>query len=288
MNSNSAEKAYQVSTEHLRSMLLIAFQALLFGPILVFVGDRTPYVEFLGTSLYVMAVASTLVGVYLVTRAIIWSRTTIAVEETVLRRRSAWGSQAVSWGEVTQIRFTDAFQMLHVRTEGGEGFGVYAGVEKFDELLAELISRLASNRAESNSRNTFTHIDSHRKLAYLVLAVWMVAILGTVFVDQNMKMALILGGLFLIVAVTQAMWGKWDVVVDDDKLSVTASRGGRDISMSDIEDVAITIKATQQSKLKNIVLRIVIRNAEPYDINFRGPDLLPLYLRLKELVGAKN
>jgi len=287
MTSSLVGKKLKIPSKKLRSMWYQAIEWTLAWPFILALGSFSPKaIDFLGSFLYVVATAATLSGLYMLVRVLYWTSITAEVSETGVAISSLGGQRSLDWSDVDTLDFDDIFQVLTLKTRSGDLVGLHAGLSDFSQLLDFVLQKIKTHRLEVVSSDSFQHHKFDITIVFAVSTVWTVSMYCLLFIDRNNLMAGALAVIFIYVVYERLRFGKWHVELGGGKVRTVGARGGWEVPLEKITDVQLIALESGQLKLTSLVLRIDQIEEEPLDIHFRGPQLLPLYLRMNQVVGS--
>lgn len=281
-------KKLKIPGKKLRSMWYQAIEWTLVWPFILALGSFSPKaINFLGSFLYVVATAATLSGLYMLARALYWTFATLEINEAGIGISSLSKRKFLYWSDVDMLDFKDLQQLLILKSRSG-GLALHAGVSDFDKLFAYILEKVKSNRVKEILSDSFRHCLSEREVVFSGFVVWLVSMYVVLFVDRNKLFAVMLGATFIYMVYLWFKKGKRYIEVKDGIVRNVERGGSWEIQLDQIADVSLFVDESKKSKLKSLELRIKEKNSKSVDVYFRGPQLLPLYLKLIQFVKKEK
>ncbi len=235
---------------------------------------------------YLAVVFLILVGIHSLAFALHWTFARVRVDEMGIALYTLSGERRLDWMNLHGLDFVDKSSLLVLTGRTGEQMELTTGVEDFNQLLNVILQKAASASLISHVENRYTNrrFNPRRMIpgaagvllfigAVLAMDYWIVGVLMMLFVSVA----------WLIYLMTGLKWVEFDGIT----VKVKFAWHMKEMELADIQTVRMIVEQAGNRENARLLLRLEKAVKGNLDIPMRGPDLLPLYLRLKLAVDNR-
>lgn len=235
---------------------------------------------------YLAVLFLVLVGVHSLAFALHWTFARIRVDEMGIAMQTLSGERRLDWMNLHGLDFVDKSSLLVLTGRTGEKMELTTGLEDFNALLNLILYKAESGSLISHVENRYVNrrFNPRRMVlgaagvllfigAVLVMDYWIVGVLMLLFVSV----------IWLFYLATGLKWVEFDGFT----VKVKYTWHMKELELADIHDVRMVVEQAGNREHARLQLRLEKTEKGRLDIPMRGPDLLPLYLRLKLAVDNR-
>ncbi|NOY22909.1 MAG: hypothetical protein GXO70_05295 [Acidobacteria bacterium] len=284
MNNCQFEEKIKVPAKRLFSMWEMGFEWVLAGPAIlcgVIIFEPRLFHLF-GSIVYLLAFATLLSGVFLLARALFWTKAYVAVDEAGIVLHSMSGESRINWAELESVDFCEIRKELQLTDRSGKRIKLVAALDNFRDLVNCILEKISMYAQEDSTLTWFQH---HEPMAVRWLIVGACAVGGftVIGVDGRLLLGLILILIFPLTLILQRLKGFRGVAIKDGVIQIHEGRSVSTVSEQDIRDVKMVLSSTEKGNFGGFKIQLVLRSGEEIGIPIKGPNLIQLYLRLRRI-----
>ena len=219
--------------------------------------------------------------------ALKWSFARVTLDDMGITLRTLSGSDRIDWMNVESFDYLDKRGAISLTGRTGEKLNLIIGLEEFPDVLRVILEKLRKNIISTAFSNRFTSRRFSMFSTFLTLAAIAAMALTSMF-WTHYKIGLLVG---IVVIIGIWIWEvssglKW-VEVENSVIRIKYIWHTQEVAIDDVSGVSVNLKNSGQKEKASLVLALdVVTSEKPVEIPFRGPDLLPLYMRLKQIIPS--
>jgi len=228
-------------------------------------------------------------GVHVLAKALKWTFARVTMDDMGITLKTLSGSEHVDWMSVESLDFLDKRGAISIISRSGEKLNLTIGLEEFPDVLRAITEKLRTHTISTVFSNQFTTRRFSAFTTFFALVAMVVVILSSVFVTHD-KIGLLLVAIVAIgIFVWQVTTGLKSVRIENNTVIIKYTWHTREVPIDDVTGVTMNVKNIGQKEQASLVVALdLVTSKKPVEIPFRGPDLLPLYLRLKQVVPSEG
>ena len=226
-------------------------------------------------------------GVQKLAMALQWSFARVTMDGMGLTVNTLSCSTHIDWMNVASFNFLDKRGAISLTSRTGENLNLTIGMEEFPDVLHAILEKIRENTISTSFNNQFTTQRFNVVNTLLGLIAVVIIVLISLFVIHD-KIGLWVGAVGIVgILVWPVSSGlKW-VEVENSVIRIKYIWHTQEVAIDDVSGVSVNLKNSGQKEQASLVLALdVVTSQKPVEIPFRGQDLLPLYLRLKQVIPS--
>lgn len=242
---------------------------------------RAPYVlELAGLIL----AAVILLGIRELARALFWTVARVQVDFMGIALTGLSGQTRLDFMNLEGMDFLDKDGVLRLMGRNGETLELSTSLQNFNELLQLILEKATTNQLISHMGDHYSCRQFNPMTAVFALGGGLVAAVTGVLLMDSWYIATIVGiGLVFSVLFALLTGLRW-VELDGHQLVVRFVWHKRMVDVVDIQAVSMVVKDLDDKKKRKLVIKVSVPAAKDIEIPMRGKALLPLFVRLKQMV----
>jgi len=228
-------------------------------------------------------------GVHVLAKALKWTFAIVTMDDMGITLNTLSGSEHIDWMSVESLEFLDKRGAISIISRSGEKLNLTVGLAEFPDVLRAILEKLQTTAITTVFSNQFMTRRFSGLTTLFALVAMAVVILSSVFVTHD-KIGLLLVAIAAIgIFVWQVTTGLKSVEIENNTVIIKYTWHTREVPIDDVTGVSMNVKNIGQKEQASLVVALdLVTSKKPVEIPFRGPDLLPLYLRLKQVVPSEG
>ena len=228
-------------------------------------------------------------GVHVLAKALKWTFARVTMDDMGITLKTLSGSEHIDWMSVESLDFLDKRGAISIISRSGEKLNLTVGLAEFPDVLRAITEKLRTSTISTVFSNQFTtRRFSGLTTLFAMVALVIVLISSLFFMHDKIGLWVVgVGGISMLVF--QLVSGlKW-VTIEDNMIRIKYVWHTREVMIDDVTGVSMNVKNIGQKEQASLVVALdLVTSRKPVEIPFRGPELLPLYIRLKQLVSHRK
>jgi hypothetical protein len=241
-------------------------------------------------SVFVAAVALFFLwGVHALAKALKWTFARVTMDDMGITLKTLSGSEHADWMGVESLDFLDKEGAISIISRSGEKLNLTIGLEEFPDVLRAILEKLRTTAISTVFSNQFATRRFSGITTLIGLGGVVIVVLTSLFVLHDEIGLWVAGVGFIGLLVFQVASGLRWVTIEDNMIRIKYVWHTREVPIDDVTGISMSVKNIGKKEQASLVVALdLVTSKKPVEIPFRGPNLLPFYLRLKQVVPHRE
>lgn len=225
-----------------------------------------------------------LLGIRELARALFWTVARVQVDFMGISLTGLSGQTRLDFMNLDGMDFLDKDGVLRLMGRNGETLDISTSLQHFKELLQLIVDKATTNQLISHMGDHYPCRQFNPMTAVIALGGGLVAAAtGVLLMDSWFIATIVAIGLVFSVLFALLTGLRW-VELDGHQLVVRFVWRKRTVDVADIQDVQMVVKDLDDKNKRKLVIQVSAPVVKDIEIPMRGKALLPLFVRLKQMV----